>query len=93
MRDLRDESARTGEPVRWFAYTLALLLPWITLGITGPHSGLVVSLGAVGFWLWWIQPRVGLNRRPGTWLITLALILFSFTAALSALSQLQAPRY
>lgn len=91
MRDLRDESAFTGEPVRWFAYTLALIFPWIALGITGPWGGMLVSLSAIGFWLWWIQPRVGLNRRPATWLATVLLIFLGAAVALIAMDQLQNP--
>lgn len=91
MREIRDESARTGEPVRWFAYTIALLFPWIALGIIGPWPALVLSALAALFWLWWVQPPVGLNRRPGTWLVTLFLLFSCGAAALLAVELLQHP--
>ena len=91
MSEVREESARTGEAPRWFAYTLALVCPWITLGITGPWSALVTSCVAVGFWLWWVRPAIGLNRRPITWLATFVLIFLCAVVALVALDQLQNP--
>lgn len=77
--------------MRCFAFTLALLFPWIALGITGPWLSLVTSASAAGFWLWWVHPPIGLNRRPGTLLATLALLFSCATVALLSVEFLQHP--
>ena len=51
MRDARELSAQTGDAMRWFAYSFALVLPWISLGILGPWPGILTACAGVGFWL------------------------------------------
>ncbi len=77
MREARELSAQTGDAVRWFIYTFTLLLPWISLGVMGPWVAIVTACVAVGFWLWWVHPPIGLNRRPTTHLLTFLLIATS----------------
>lgn len=89
MRDARELSAKTGDAMRWFAYSFALVLPWISLGILGPWPGILTACAGVGFWLWWIYPPVGLNRRPATWLLTVFLIISSSIVLLVAEDSLQ----
>jgi hypothetical protein len=88
MRDIREHSARTGEPLRWFVYTLAATLPWLFLVLIGPIPTIVASCLGMGIWLWWLSPPVGLNRQPLTWLLTFLLLLASATTLLFAAYQL-----
>lgn len=91
MRDARDLSARTGEAMRWFIYTFTLLLPWLSFFLLGPWATLFMASSCVGFWLWWVYPPIGLNRRPATWLLTFLVIVLGATALLLATEQLQSP--
>lgn len=91
MRDVREYNAQTGEAMRWFVYTLALLLPWISLIIEGPWLAVATACGGLGFWLWWVHPPLGCNRRPITWIFTFLLICGSATVVLLAADQLQHP--
>lgn len=91
MRDAREFSARTGEAMRWFIFTFAVLLPWISLVMLGPWVTIVCAVLSVGFWLWWVYPPVGLNRQPLTWVFTFGLIILCATALLLAAEELQTP--
>ena len=77
--------------MRWFIYTLSLVVPILSLIILGPWLGILAACTSVGFWLWWVRPPVGLNCKPTTWLVTFILIFASATVVLGAENLLERP--
>jgi hypothetical protein len=85
MKQFRDDSARDGEPLRWFVYLFASILAWIALMLIGNNATLVVACVSIAVWLWWVSPKIGVNQRPMTWLLTILLIVGNAAAVLLAL--------
>lgn len=91
MRDAREFSARTGDSLRWFIYTLSFVMPILSLAILGPWLGILAACASVGFWLWWIRPPIGQNCKPVTLLVTFILIFASAIVVLGAENLLERP--
>lgn len=65
--------SREGQIVRWLVYFVCLFAGLCAAVLVGPKAGIIVTVGALGFFLWWSSAFVGTHMYVNCLLIVVLL--------------------